>query len=55
MREFRPPIVEKFRPDLHIRYDKIVAEALPPRWLELIRQLNDEELHAAEQTKATRE
>ena len=58
MREFRPPIVKKFGPALHMRFDKIVAQALPPHWLELLRQLNDKDLRATEQSaknKATRE
>jgi hypothetical protein len=40
MREFQPVLVKKFGPALHIRYDKIVAEPLPPRWIELMQRID---------------
>ena len=40
MREFRPQIIQKFGPALHIRYDKVVPEPLPQRWTELLHRID---------------
>jgi len=48
MREFQPALVNKFGPALHIWYDKIVAEPLPQRWIELMQRID----YASEKPKS---
>jgi hypothetical protein len=48
MREFQPALVKKFGHALHIRYDKIVAEPLPQRWIELMQRID----YASEKPKS---
>jgi len=44
-------IVEFLRAALHARYDKILNEPLPARWVDVIHHLNDQERDAAKATQ----
>jgi hypothetical protein len=39
----RPPIVERLKSALHARYDSILNEPLPERWVDMIHRLNEQE------------
>jgi len=44
-------IVEFLRAALHARYDKVLNEPLPARWVDVIHHLNNQEREAAKATQ----
>ena len=54
MLQIRSPIVELLRTALNARYNAILDEPLPERWVDLIHHLNQQELESLKKQRASK-
>ena len=55
MRQGYGSIFERLNKGLHAHYDAVAKEALPERWIDLIRYLDEKEQREAESARAETE